>query len=62
MQKVPAAMKPLLFLPFALLTTLTAQADVVIEQKVESAMLNGSMVFKIGPTKHGWICPAPADR
>ncbi|HSI10458.1 MAG TPA: EF-hand domain-containing protein, partial [Chthoniobacter sp.] len=48
-------------LPFLLVltTALTAQADVVIEQKVESAMLNGSMVLKIRADQARMDMPSP---
>src|SRR4051812_48602043 len=40
-------MKLLSALALILAASLTAQADVVIEQKIESAMTNGSMIMKI---------------
>jgi len=55
-------MKLLPTLGLLLTTTLTAPADVVIEQKVESAMLNGNMLLEIRADKARMDMPSPAGR
>lgn len=52
-------MKLLSSLSLLLATAFATQADVVIEQKVESAMLNGSMVLKIRADKARMDMPSP---
>jgi hypothetical protein len=52
-------MKLLPALALVLTITLSAGADVVIEQKVESAMLNGNMVLKIRADKARMDMPSP---
>ncbi len=43
-------------------TAMAAHADVVIEQKVESAMLNGNMVLKIRADQARMDMPSPAGQ
>jgi hypothetical protein len=52
-------MKLLPTVALVLTTALAARADVVIEQKVESAMLNGNMVLKIRADKARMDMPSP---
>jgi hypothetical protein len=55
-------MKLLPFLALTIATVLTAHADVVIEQKVESAMTNGSMIMKIKGDQARIDMPSPAGQ
>lgn len=57
-----AIMKLILALPLCLATALAVHADIVIEQKVESATLNGDIVLKIRPNKARMDMPSPAGQ
>jgi hypothetical protein len=53
-------MKLLPILALALTTAFAARADVVIEQKIESAMINGNMVMKVKGDQARMDMPSPA--
>jgi len=55
-------MKLLPFLAVLVTTILAARADVVIEQKIESAMTNGSMIMKIKGDLARIDMPSPAGQ
>jgi hypothetical protein len=55
-------MKLLPTLALFVVTTWTAHADVVIEQKLESAMMNGNMVMKIKGDQARIDMPSPAGQ
>mgnify|MGYP006175120069 CR=1 FL=1 len=50
-----------LSLALLLAASLTVRADVVIEQKMESAMLNGNMTMKIKGTVEAWYRSPAAE-
>ncbi len=55
-------MKLLPFLALLLTTVLAVRADVVIEQKIESAQLNGNMTMKIKGDQARMDTPSPAGQ
>lgn len=58
-QQSPARMKRTVVLATLLLATAIARADIVVEQKMESAMMNGNITMKVKGNKARMDMPGP---